>query len=352
MTRAANASRTLLSPLDYEDIDAWRIEVARQLKGLLGAEVAAFALPSAGIYSEEFPTPMPEFLEAAVPAYEEFGIRDLMVEMPIMTPTKGMGRRRSEYVRSPFFQEFLKAKHCYESITLAAAPRTGARIDEIPAIHLHKSRDEERFNEKQEALSQLIYPAFKAGVEMVRQMGVQRSGLRHILDGLGEAAMLVDVSGRTLHVNQALSEMGALDPEMTQIEEAMIRVARATGQGGSEVHPAAAISEVHTAAARYRLRVTLLSEEVMGRSPAVLVVTERLSAVLPSGDRLKEHFGLTKQQTRVALLLAKGMTDKEIAEKLFISPHTARNHSKHVLKKLEINSRAQVRPVLERGRAA
>jgi DNA-binding CsgD family transcriptional regulator len=61
-----------------------------------------------------------------------------------------------------------------------------------------------------------------------------------------------------------------------------------------------------------------------------------------SGTPSVEEFGLTPRQWDVARLLARGISNADIAATLGISPHTARRHTERVLRKLEVNSRAQV----------
>jgi DNA-binding CsgD family transcriptional regulator len=51
--------------------------------------------------------------------------------------------------------------------------------------------------------------------------------------------------------------------------------------------------------------------------------------------------GLTRREIEVLRLLAEHRTDKEIAEALFISPHTASTHVKHLLAKLGVASRRE-----------
>lgn len=51
-------------------------------------------------------------------------------------------------------------------------------------------------------------------------------------------------------------------------------------------------------------------------------------------DKLKL---LTKREKEIAALLSKGMTSKEIGEKLFRSQHTIDSHRRNILKKLEIS---------------
>lgn len=52
--------------------------------------------------------------------------------------------------------------------------------------------------------------------------------------------------------------------------------------------------------------------------------------------------GLTLRQAEVALLIAEGRTNPEIAEQLGISRFTARNHAEQILARLKVESRWQV----------
>jgi HD-GYP domain-containing protein (c-di-GMP phosphodiesterase class II) len=50
--------------------------------------------------------------------------------------------------------------------------------------------------------------------------------------------------------------------------------------------------------------------------------------------------GLTAREVEVLKLLARGLTNKEIAERLFISPKTVANHVEHIYVKIEASNRA------------
>ncbi|MXY45790.1 MAG: response regulator transcription factor [Chloroflexi bacterium] len=51
---------------------------------------------------------------------------------------------------------------------------------------------------------------------------------------------------------------------------------------------------------------------------------------------------LSKREREVYSLIKEGCTNRDIAEQLVISEHTARNHVSHVLRKLNVNSRSQL----------
>ena len=51
---------------------------------------------------------------------------------------------------------------------------------------------------------------------------------------------------------------------------------------------------------------------------------------------------LTSQETRVALFVARGMTNREIAAALFLSPRTVEHHVTSVLRKQGLRSRVEL----------
>jgi DNA-binding NarL/FixJ family response regulator len=51
--------------------------------------------------------------------------------------------------------------------------------------------------------------------------------------------------------------------------------------------------------------------------------------------------GLSPRETEILLLLAKGLTNKEIASQLSISFETVRNHLRHVYEKLHVHCRVE-----------
>jgi DNA-binding CsgD family transcriptional regulator len=51
---------------------------------------------------------------------------------------------------------------------------------------------------------------------------------------------------------------------------------------------------------------------------------------------------MTKSELAVAQLAANGLTNREIGEQLFVSPHTVNSHLRQVFAKLEVNSRVDL----------
>jgi DNA-binding NarL/FixJ family response regulator len=72
------------------------------------------------------------------------------------------------------------------------------------------------------------------------------------------------------------------------------------------------------------------------------------SAAPSAGARLVEQFHLTQRELEVAMLLSGGASNAAIAKMLDISQHTARHHTRHVLVKLGLHSRAQAAVLIAR----
>jgi DNA-binding CsgD family transcriptional regulator len=83
-----------------------------------------------------------------------------------------------------------------------------------------------------------------------------------------------------------------------------------------------------------------------GNGTLVVIALECLSPQTPSPEVLRTKYGLTPAEVRVALLLARGKSKVEIAQELFISPHTSKRHTEHVLQKLNAPSRAGVASII------
>jgi non-specific serine/threonine protein kinase len=56
----------------------------------------------------------------------------------------------------------------------------------------------------------------------------------------------------------------------------------------------------------------------------------------------EQSLGLTRREKEIGALLAQGLSNRQIAEELFVSERTVENHVSNILKKLNLNSREQV----------
>lgn len=84
------------------------------------------------------------------------------------------------------------------------------------------------------------------------------------------------------------------------------------------------------------IRSTYEGNNVMGPE-----VTSKLLEHEDKSRQRKAHDELTKREFEVLLLVAKGYTNQEIADELFITLKTVKTHVSNILSKLEVNDRTQ-----------
>lgn len=61
----------------------------------------------------------------------------------------------------------------------------------------------------------------------------------------------------------------------------------------------------------------------------------------PRGSRIKKENELTQREYEVIALIADGLNNKDIAEKLFISEKTVKNHVSNIFRKINVSDRTQ-----------
>ena len=75
-------------------------------------------------------------------------------------------------------------------------------------------------------------------------------------------------------------------------------------------------------------------------SRAVLVAAGHGEPSMPAGKRQVNPGGLTRREVDVLRLAAKGLTTRQIADRLVISPKTADHHIQHIYGKIDVSTRA------------
>lgn len=155
---------------------------------------------------------------------------------------------------------------------------------------------------------------------------------------------------------------------------ALLAPADSDGDDGPQAHFTAALADPagatwpyerarlrldHGAWLRRRRRVSEARTELA----AALDVLDRMGA-RPSADRARAELRaagvpvsggagddplarLTPQQREIVLLAARGWTNRQIGERLFLSPRTVGSHLYRVFPELQVASRAQLRDVVE-----
>jgi two-component system response regulator NreC len=118
---------------------------------------------------------------------------------------------------------------------------------------------------------------------------------------------------------------------MYEREDYLFEALRAGASG--YVLKGADINDLLTAVRTVAQGETYLYQSLTGK-----LVADYLSRIDDGADR-KGYEGLSEREREVLSLIAEGLTTAQIADKLFLSPHTVQTHRDHLMTKLNLHSR-------------
>lgn len=349
-----------LSPLAHETVDSWGEAVARGLVALFRADQSIFAVPMESDF---------EFLSSGMESHTADAVRETLVavnerdlgkspyadvylqQLMVTLRAKGIEVWNNplinhlmeiKYERTRFFREVVGASGVVDQTVMGMAFGEGMAMTGIA----HTSSAGSPFSGRELEVMRLLLPAFKAGVHMQVRLAQRRSDLGRCLDALKEPLMVQDLDGRGVHRNPALRKLLEDEPESDVVLSAMralgmnlVRRRYSHRKSSSESPLTGGSREVRTARGVYTFRAGYLAPGVLTREAVVLVTVATGPPRLPSVPSLRRRFDLTPREAEVALLLAEGHSNREIAKILSISPHTVRHHAEHVFLKLDVHTR-------------
>ena len=216
---------------------------------------------------------------------------------------------------------------------------------------------------------------YESGVTLLRELGAQRE-LASLLSNLGYARLHLGEVERAFHlINESLAIHQAQQnkPGMTESLIGFAAVAVLDGQPAAGTRLLAAAMTISAQPSASRWRATQMEferylglargglgeaefqlEQALGQSLSLEGAVEYaqrlwLHSVADQGVNARVD-DLTERERQVAVLIAWGKTNREIAEELVLSKRTVEKHAANILSKLGLTSRAQVvRWAIEKG---
>lgn len=170
----------------------------------------------------------------------------------------------------------------------------------------------------------------------------RRSGARYVASGAGAVAY----TGPTeLWLGVAAARLGLLDDAVDDLEGAVkiCAVNRADGFHAEAQYELAAVlarraSRGDVTRARSLVADAARQAKELGMAPIASKAANLIEQLQASGMSTP----LTRRELDVAGLVGKGLTNREIAEQLYLSERTAQNHVQHILTKLALSNRSQI----------
>jgi two-component system response regulator NreC len=135
----------------------------------------------------------------------------------------------------------------------------------------------------------------------------------------------------TARVKRSVPDTQVLVVTMYEREDYLFEALRAGASG--YVLKGADINDLLNAVRTVAQGETYLYQSLTGK-----LVADYLSRIDDGADR-KGYEGLSEREREVLSLIAEGLTTAQIADKLFLSPHTVQTHRDHLMTKLNLHSR-------------
>jgi DNA-binding CsgD family transcriptional regulator len=192
------------------------------------------------------------------------------------------------------------------------------------------------------ALGIMVAAAMDAAEDVAALRGLlARYRGHHVAGGAGPAIYLGPVE---LYLGIAARHLGLLDDAVADLDHAR-QACAANGAAGYHVE---ALLELAVALARRNADGDAARARSMAADCASRAMTLGMAPFATRAQELADRFGqapvepLTPREWQVAELVAQGLTNREIAARLYLSGRTAQNHVQHILTKLDLSNRSQI----------
>jgi DNA-binding CsgD family transcriptional regulator len=180
----------------------------------------------------------------------------------------------------------------------------------------------------------------------IHSVPAPKTSIVRFVDAVDTPVALTNRDGRLTSMNGPARDyfVGRTGTQLREQIESAARIAMTERRKGElSPNPARQFEIGHE---RFHATLVLAGNDVATQDIGVMVMLRRESianAPQVTETSLACRFGLTPQESRVALLLADQRSNREIADRLGVSVHTARHHTERVLAKLQVHSRYDVK---------
>lgn len=362
VTRLKGAAEVLLSPFDYPDLPQWTAAMVRAIEALFHADWVLCAVTAEKrkiLCTESVPEGhaaiMHSVLPCGGPRHPEGMDRSAALRTGVRI-AKGVDAQENTSLDTLAGEALCRCVDegqttVPDGLSRFVSLRAASASGQAELVWGCSDPGHRPFAEEEELeVAAMLLPAYRAGVLLAQRRAPVEEEVISALDRLGVAAFVLDSQGRVLEVTSRLESLLHLEPEEDQLRAAaqqlarrIVTLRRSRDSSSSAAESPAACLELTTRAGGYSLRGAFAP---WGRNlpPFAVIVSVqwKRAQVLPSSSDLVIQQGLTPREAEVALLLAKGCSDKEIGDTLAISHHTARKHAEHIFQKLHVHTRKAI----------
>jgi len=271
---------------------------------------------------------------------------------------------KSELMRSEFYNDFLRPLGIHAGLMIGLA----LEKTRFATINLFRPRHREQFAPSDIETARNLQPhlirAFELGLRLT-QLQQLNDGLTQSLDRSQHAIFLADRDCRPRYANHAGELLarqnrgvclrnGILCAAAADSTRKLHQLVAAAGTSGAEQRSGGAMTLARPGFRKplsvivAPLRSVLVSHFRQAPS-AIICISDPETGIAVPRERLRDLFGLTPAETKVALELLAGNDPAAIAERLSLSVHTVRVHLARIMAKTDTSRQAELVQLLGRS---
>jgi DNA-binding CsgD family transcriptional regulator len=264
----------------------------------------------------------------------------------------------------PFYAEFLSRFDLYRVAAVGVSPDPMLQA----ALTIQRAVGRPPFEAAEKAifarLGRHVERSLRLGIAMI-EGETKTQALGQALRRLGTAVFTLDYADRVLFSNAAAETLLQTGPLALDNGRLVVRTAgrrlsfgaaiaaqlRSKNADETEFTPLLLHRQDGTRLAAFRMPIRVgqdLAEAVLRRSRSLVLVIDQPADALPDLSLLRDLYGLTSAEARLAAIIGQGASPREAAERLGISEATARTVLKRIYSKTGINRQSQVAVLLSR----
>jgi len=350
LDRLTHAMRAASRQSPAQTLDDWRSDVLRACCDLLDGHMGHFDVFGWGLEDPHFVTGYPEGV------FDEWRARwgpegdDAFGATARLNTTVFTRKHRfrlagehwtARYKRSSIYSEFYKKNGLFHGGGLYC------RCGEIAAYLVVESDAlaSDAVDEYARRLLGVVEPVFQSAIRSLTRSAGAHWSAAALLDALNEPIALVRADGHWMHRSAAFeTALAAVPPDSRPpfLAEVQVRAQELLKMTfPTQAHRVECVERPITptwTSDLYTVALTTLDAPGDPEPTCLVRLVPRSGASL----ELAAAAGLTERESVVAMLLVDGLCNKEIAQRLSISPHTTRRHTESILRKLGISNRTSV----------
>lgn len=239
--------------------------------------------------------------------------------------------RHREYIRSDFYNLFLKPQSIYHVLVVGLV-RNGVPLG---LFGFHRPYGAPAFSQREIAKISVLAPAMVSALGRTRAESTLQER-EWILNNLAadipyQGVLIVDDDMQVHYANDSARDvLGLKDGDLLKNRQIAAACERLLRHGGEEAQVkqedlSARVHSFQHESGKLRYAVYLGSEK-----------TDRLAR-----EKIRAH-GLTTREIEVVELVAQGMTNPQVAERMYISKRTVQNHLRSVFAKVGVHNRTSL----------